>query len=239
MRIQELYHDVSKGNLPTLKDWLKHGEPEIFLHKERLLKIAAKYGHVECLEMLLDSSSVSDCSNYDLIRLSAKYGHLECLKILLMEPMNTKFLAEYYRAILEAARRGKHKCVETLLRDPRFDPCDFDRNPHLLINREGVINKLLEWSSQYGYADILKILIHEKEADPSVNNQYALLASSENGHVECALLLLQDHRVDPSVAKNYVLRMAERYGRDEILGILREDERVVEMELNLSKLNVG
>jgi ankyrin repeat protein len=73
---------------------------------------------------------------------------------------------------------------------------------------------------------LLKLLLKDKDVDPSKENNYAICYSSENGYLDIVKLLIQDKRVDPSDYDNWAIGYASQNGHSDIVKLLLLDPRV-------------
>ncbi len=55
-------------------------------------------------------------------------------------------------------------------------------------------NYPIQWTSQSGHFDIVKLLLQDKRVDPSDDGNIAIQWASDNGHIDVVKLLLTDHR---------------------------------------------
>jgi hypothetical protein len=84
----------------------------------------------------------------------------------------------------------------------------------------------IQWASENGHIEVVRLLLSDDHVDPSDNENYAIQWASENGHIEVVRLLLSDERVDPSANENYAIRWASMKGHIEVVRLLLSDERV-------------
>lgn len=73
---------------------------------------------------------------------------------------------------------------------------------------------------------IIKGLIKNKNIDPSVNNNEAIMIASENGHVDVVRALLENDKVNPSSSDYGALEAASRKGQVDVVRVLLADDRV-------------
>ena len=73
-------------------------------------------------------------------------------------------------------------------------------------------NKLINWIIAHNHSEIAKLLLQNKQIDPSVNNNTMIEWASEEGFLDVVKLLLQDKRVNPTAG----LIPALSNGKDEI-----------------------
>lgn len=88
-------------------------------------------------------------------------------------------------------------------------------------------DELLYLAAANGHTDIVRLLLEEGEAEPSVRNSMSIRLASENGHAEIVHLLLVDGRADPTALDNYCLKQAIEERRMEVVRILLEDDRIL------------
>ena len=91
---------------------------------------------------------------------------------------------------------------------------------------EGITDDLFIWASQYGYIDLVKMLLEDKRVNPAANDNFAIRLASRNGYTEVVKVLLADLRVDPCFADNHAIRWASKNGHTEIFKLLLKDSRV-------------
>ena len=100
-----------------------------------------------------------------------------------------------------------------ILNGYRVDPSDED-------------NTAIVRASEYGYKEVVELLLSDDRVDPSDRRNEAIILASLNGHIEVVELLLSDGRVDPSDLHNYAIRWASRNGQHEVVELLLSDDRV-------------
>jgi ankyrin repeat protein len=169
-------------------------------------------------------------TNWRLINTILNHSDLATVKTLPMSKL----------VFYEAIKRNNSAIVKYLL--PKVDPS---------MNN----NHAIWLASNYGYTEIVRLLLADPRVDSSAGNNAALgnaafyghtetvrllLADSrvdpsgdgilkwaiQNGCTEIVLLLLKDKRVDPSVEDNYAIRNASCCGYTEIVRMLLADKRV-------------
>ena len=87
---------------------------------------------------------------------------------------------------------------------------------------------------QNGHADIVKLLLQDRQVDPTADDNLAIRTASYYGHVDGVTTLLQDGRADPAAVNNYALRFASEEGHVDVVEVLLQDGRV---EVNESAIN--
>ncbi|KAI8891619.1 ankyrin repeat-containing domain protein [Globomyces pollinis-pini] len=112
----------------------------------------------------------------------------------------------------QAVERNKADILKILLEDSRSVSFDY--------------NQAIIDASEFGYIEIVRILLNDKRGDPSAYDNCAIRFAAENGHIEIVKMLLDDERVDPSGDSNYAIRNSSKNGHTEIVRVLLADERV-------------
>ena len=94
---------------------------------------AAKNGHLDVVQLLLEDPRVDPSANHNLaIRLAALYGRHQIVKLLFTDPrVDPSDKLIHNSAIRLAARNGHLKVVKLLLEDPRVDPSN-DHNREIV-----------------------------------------------------------------------------------------------------------
>ena len=60
-------------------------------------------------------------------------------------------------------------------------------------------NHAIKRAGEFGYFDIMKLLLSDPRVRPGNMNNYAIRKAAENGHTEIVKLLLADPRVNPAI----------------------------------------
>jgi ankyrin repeat protein len=116
-----------------------------------------------------------------------------------------------YDTLINAVKSNSIKEVKKVLSNPKLKTLN---NPN--IN--------MRYAAEYGFSDILKLLLSDDRFDPTENNA-ALDLASRNGHTEIVKLLLNDPRIDPTF-NNYAIQLSSSNGHFEIVKLLLKDKRV-------------
>ena len=87
-------------------------------------------------------------------------------------------------------------------------------------------NFAIQWASDNGHTNVVKLLLEDPRVDPSADNNFAIRWASQNGHTKVVKVLLDDPRVDPSVGNNASIRWASNNGHIEVVRLLLNDKRV-------------
>lgn len=193
--------------------------------KTTLLTVAATFGQIECLKILLNSGP--EKWQLDSALLSAvEPGHSECVKLLLNTGAITAKILDFSLEI--ASEEGYADCVEFLIDNgaKSFDAALsystkaghagcvkilLDKAPTLSTDR---LNKLLDIAAYIGASEVLQLLI-----DKGANNlNEALISAAIKGCVECTKLLIDSGADD----FGRPLSIAEQDNHFECQNILRE-----------------
>ena len=57
-------------------------------------------------------------------------------------------------------------------------------------------NLAIREASEYGYVDVVELLLDDPRVNPSTDNNYAIREASVNGNIKVVKLLLKDSRVE-------------------------------------------
>ena len=209
-RRKEILHQRSLGLHPSGSN-AQHGALDTLYTEEALyppqktaLVIAAERGHVECVELLIQSGacvSIDDTSGRTPLMAAAENGHDRCVELLIKEGI--KFSLEKkdgekipyvdwpqeneeedffinLTALMYASKKGHTTCVNLLLK------AGADVN---LKDRDDMT--ALMYGATNGYDDCVELLL-KAGADVNTkdrNDMTALALATSNGHAECAKLL--------------------------------------------------
>lgn len=86
-------------------------------------------------------------------------------------------------------------------------------------------NLAIRWAAEYGYADVVSVLLTDSRVDPAVEDNAPFRLACSNGHVEVAKLLLADKRVNHKAWCDGFLRACSQ-GRAEIVRLILADKRL-------------
>lgn len=149
-----------------------------------LLALKALDHHYETL--------VATPSTATLLKFAYKTNDIGLLQLL--KEFSDEELSEIKLDIYDAAESGKGEIVRMLLDDP--DLCDVNTN----------YSGALRLAAARGHADIVKMLLEDGRADPTICNSDALSWAAIYGHQHVIDLLLADGRVDPNALQNFTRR---------------------------------
>lgn len=74
----------------------------------------------------------------------------------------------------------------------------------------------LSWASNFGHAEVVRLLLADSRVDPAANENEAIRYASRYGHHEVVRLLLADSRVDPAAIGNQAFQNASVNGRIDV-----------------------
>lgn len=126
-----------------------------------------------------------------LLKLAYKTSDIGLLQLL---KENYAEMDEIKIELCDAAESGKGEIVRMMLDDP--DLCDAGTN----------YSGALRIAAARGHAYIVKMLLEDGRADPTICNSDALSWAAIYGHQHVIDLLLADGRVDPSALQNFTRR---------------------------------
>lgn len=194
---------------------------------------ACENGHSEVVRLLLESPHIDPNSykTYEIrreqgieycdeaddwyhddppIAIAAKNGHEEVVRLLI--DCNRVDEEQISTALLKACQFGHMSIARLLL--TKTDYKAFEESAPF----RGACVK--------GQTDIVRMFLDEFDADPSVKDNFAILAASKNGHIDIVRLLLDDPRVSLTTEKDDVLNMACKKGQLDLVRIFLADNRV-------------
>jgi len=87
-------------------------------------------------------------------------------------------------------------------------------------------NTSISVASDYGYLEIVKLLLQDDRVDPTTSDYHPLRWSIINNHLEVFKTLLSDNRVDPTYNNNALLRLAFNNERWKFVELLLRDDRI-------------
>lgn len=103
-------------------------------------------------------------------------------------------------------------------------------NAQILLNNfefhYGFYVQILQSASRKGNFDIAKIILDNNLADPSTDNNIALVTACSYGFFKIVNLLLSDNRVNPEDNENTAIKLAYEYEHFDIVDLLWKYERV-------------
>jgi hypothetical protein len=203
-KIQQRYEIKTENNLDLTNDEKYYEIDKKFKAGEEVsFKDAARLGHTEIVELLLEKGADVHANNDEALRWASENGHLEVVKLLLENGADVH--ANNDEALRWASENGHLEVVKLLL----------ENGADVHANNEYA----LRWASENGHIEIVKLLI-EKGADVHADNEYALRYASYNGHLEVVKLLLEKGS-DVHAEDDWALRWASENGHLEIVKLLK------------------
>ncbi len=202
---------ASRNNLTLAKKLLGLGA-KVYLDQAgsrtyNALEIAIKAGHKDMVELLLQTNlcnqAVIHCSY--ALRKAEKRGYKEIVK--LVEEAQVK-QEKQQTEFVEASAQGDYSLVQQLLKQ------------NMIINvRDERYRSPLIVAAAGGHADIVKLLLENKEEIPSDVKKSALDKAVHNGHTEVVRLLLTEW-ADKDSGLNLLLWYAVQKGHTDISKLL-------------------
>lgn len=149
--VQSLFDAVKQGNVGLVEELMQIVDPAARCN--HAIVLAAEYGHIEVVRLLLGDPRVSSAENLnDATGMAALRGHTGIVKLLLANP-NVNPAGSDNHAFAWATLRGHVEIVRLLLADPRVDPAAED-------------NRALGVAVGHGHVEVVRLLL----ADPRVND---------------------------------------------------------------------
>ena len=113
-KLQKLIAGIADINAAVLDS----GDGTIFSHETTPVYLAARYGQVECLKILIESGAdvnAVDEYEYTAAHSAAMYGQLEYLKVLIENGVNVNAINRFGRTAAQVAIiNGEIECAELL-----------------------------------------------------------------------------------------------------------------------------
>lgn len=168
------------------------------------LKTSIMLGNYRIFDFLLDSKKILlERENIMLLidEISRK-NNVKALKKTLKDP---RFNDHVYWMMTGGIADGKIDIVREMLKDPRIkgDNVDFytndGRGPDNVYEDESAFTMAIEHYDNHPkeILPIIKLLLKDGRADPSLNNNEHIIIASKYGYASVVKLLLDDSRVDP------------------------------------------
>ncbi|KAK6518961.1 hypothetical protein TWF281_003651 [Arthrobotrys megalospora] len=238
--VGEAIHWASRqGNSSCLKLLLREYHEEVSREPDTCtldgvssLAAAAKYGHLECAEVLLDqnifSVNAKNKQGQTALSLAITHGHGEIVTLLLKQQEIDPNLPDGsgYTPIFWTTACNSQSILQMLLKDKRVDPCRLDRsgrNP-------------LSWAAEEGQTALAKQMIMDGRMD--LNNRDSsgrtpLILAVQSMHLAIVKLLTERGRADVSVqdknGRNAVSWAAERRDRSLIHHLIKKCRNEVDV----------
>jgi ankyrin repeat protein len=144
---------------------------------------ACHRGYCKLVEILLQNSRIDPSSLDNLaIQLAIQENHIETVKLLLLDTRIDPSSSDNF-CLRISSISGYYEILELLLDHPKINPKNIST---------------IQLASQEGHIDIVKLLLSDLRADPSIGNNCSLRIALQKGHFEIAELLLQQPMVSLS-----------------------------------------
>lgn len=185
------------------------------------LHVAARAGHVECVDLLLEAGALPDGGPGATTPLYAAvaHGHIEVVQLLLQAAANLEIMMDDGSTALHAAAAGGVLKVLRVLLEAGSDK---DR-----LIADGDLITALHMAAANGHLEVLELLV-EARADTTVGrgaaDGTALHWAAEMGHVECVELLLKSGMNFEDVTSHgaTALHWAAEKGQQQVVELLLE-----------------
>ncbi|KAJ3023961.1 UNVERIFIED_CONTAM: hypothetical protein HDU68_008360 [Siphonaria sp. JEL0065] len=173
------------------------------------LRAAAANGHLEIVNLLLETAKVDPSANNNCaLGLAAENGHVEIVTRLLQDSRVTPAAYNNY-ALRMACRNNLVAVVQVLLSDPRADPGAQN-------------NEAFRTSCMEGHFVVVGLLLGDWRVDPSAAESFGLRVACERGHFEVVSALLKDGRSNVHALDRYCLRKAVENGHSKVADLILE-----------------
>ena len=210
---------VLKNDGNTLKQLIQSGNNVNKADKDGrpLLYWAARYGHAECVKLLLAAPGIdvnkADKDGRTPLYWAAECGHADCVKLLLEHPrIDVNHATNEYREtpLHLATIRGHTEVVKRLLEHPRIDVNKADKDGYTPLYNTIV----------HGHPDCVKLLLEHPRIDTH-NLSPILIAAWKNDSDTLNQLIRSGIDVNKADKNGYTpLYWAARYGHAECVKLL-------------------
>jgi len=219
--------DIVKFQMKGMDEWELSDD-----YNEPFYK-ACTNGHSEVVRLLLQSPGI-DPNSYKTYEIRREQGIEYCDEA-----------DDWYHddsPIAIAAKNGHEEIVRLILDCNRVDEEQIPialvkacQGGHMSIARFLLTKtdyKAFEESAPFraacvkGQTDIVRMFLDEFKADPSVKDNFAVLAASKNGHIDIVRLFLDDPRVSLTTENDDVLNMACKKGQLDLVRIFLAENRI-------------
>eukprot|EP00842_Homolaphlyctis_polyrhiza_P004795 jgi/Hompol1/5316/HPOL_000760-RA len=190
------------GNAHLLLPLIDLGHASLFSDNGAALSMAAKYGHLKCVQILLDKGASVDADDGYALCWAARNGHNEIVYTLIQHGANVNIRGG---CPLNWAAEHGHESITLLL---------IDSGANIHANDEYA----LRWSSVRGKLAVVKLLL-QKGADVHAVQDFALRNAVKFGHPAVVKALLAYH-ADPRACDDEAFKWAATHGNQVMLEIL-------------------
>jgi len=232
------------------------------------LMLAAQYGHVDIVKRLLSKCinvEVTDIHGYSALLHCVANNQVEVLKLLLAKSIKNINQANHVQtsALVLAANRGYHRCVQELLSYKETEVNCVDGSgdsalihaaeeghaevvellltkPNIEVNlKNGNGDVALMCASNRGHNNIVNMLLKMKDIDVNTRNNdgyTALMCAADKGNCEVAKLLLANKMIDVNIVdenNDNAINWAVDKDHKEIVRLIFRQGHVEKNEVNL------
>ncbi|KAJ3187613.1 hypothetical protein HK101_009302 [Irineochytrium annulatum] len=186
------------------------------------LRSAVKYGHSDCVALLLgwvgrDGRRCNAAARDDAsVKDAARHGHVGCFRMLIewVPPPGRAAVdpaSEDNLPLREAARFGHTEIVRMLLELPA------ERG----VNAGAMKDSAIREAAKYNHVAVVEMLLKRADVNPGAEGGYALKYAARFGHKRVVETLLASGRVDPVTRNGMAMAWASQYGHHEVVTVLR------------------
>jgi len=196
------------GSMCLFDYMIKNYEINAFDNNNYAIKITCLYGNTEIVDYLLNNTNnLIDPfidSNYP-IRIAAQKGYYKIVELLLnyikpifdngeiIKSFNNKYVVidNTFKSIGSRIIDEKH-CKILFLNNNMYD---FINLTYKAVKSNSKNNYALRYASKNGHINVVRLLLEQKNIDPSDDNNFAIKNAFRNNHHKIVLLLLKDKRI--------------------------------------------
>ena len=229
--VQKLFDACEKNLLDQVDELLcKPLDPnvlhldEVDAEDETALVVAAKFGHVDCIALLLEAGAAKTAATDDgttALHFAALVGRLEVVQMLLEVGFDKD--ATNHRGstpLLFAATSGHLEVVRLLLESGAATD----------VSDGGTA---LHWAARNGHLEVVKLLLEASALDADVHSSDSgmtpLHFATINGHLEVVVLLLEAGANRSARDQDVALQLAAEYRETKISELLEHHRRLAEI----------
>ncbi|KAJ3308630.1 Dynein heavy chain 3, axonemal [Boothiomyces sp. JEL0838] len=239
---------AEKNHLEVVKLLLADSRVDPSANENSSIQWSSFNGSFEITSMLLKDSRVNPAvdANYP-IRLAAQNGHFKVVELLFKDERVDPSALDNY-AIKFASENGHYEIVALLLTDPRVDPNAQDdyaiqlsaQYNHInvvelllpFVDNPNTLRLVLKSASQFGFIEIVNLLLAKPEVNPNVDDSYCIKTAAENGHEAVVQAFLNDPRLNLEIVGNQLFRTCSEKGMTEVIEKLLEYKNIIPSSLD-------
>ena len=199
-----------------------------------LFPIACSYGNLDVVKLLSENGFHISYPDNEGLAQACRFGYLDIIRFIISD---SKFDLSYtYDILRTAVYREDVDVIRVLLADDRMDPTNLLEiaalngnleifklllaHPRVLAHPPNCAKGIFLSAVSTGNTEIVKLLLAHPRADPSDQDNQAIIDAASLGNLEIFKLLLQDPRVNPADKKSQAIILAAKNGHLEIVKLL-------------------